>query len=519
VSWSDDWRGRLRRLDALTALALPTLGVAVYALVRALHWPMVHDASILNYIGWRISEGDVPYRDLFDMNMPGTYAFHALLALAPGSWDTRTGVANVLAVAAASGLSWFWAARVSGRRSSGMFAAAACVFFCLSFGSWNVLQRDLLLMIPAMAGLIVASSAVRPSLWRLAVAGVCFGLASSVKPQALLIGSAYWCAVVLNPEAWREARPQLGRRLGAMVLGVAVAWAPLLAWLAVKGGIGEFVRTILPFNAGVYAQIDAGVLQRSNKSLLKLFVFPELLRITGERVLRLVFLSAAVYNLAFDRTSVARLTAGLAALAGAALFLLQLKGWWYHLFPCYVLGSVVLGDLMGELQPPEGPRRPGVVLKVAIVAALATTAHSSLMAVNPTPLASDSRETRTAGLVETLRPLVVGGKTLQILDTGQGGAEVLLRLQLKLPTSMLYEYPLFLSALGPSFDREPVRRLNERFLTELVSARPDYLLIFRDGWPRGGFDRLQWNDRLHRFVEDNYRVIQEHPGYRVMARN
>ena len=30
----------------------------------------------MHYIAWRISEGAVPYRDLFDMNFPGVYLLH-----------------------------------------------------------------------------------------------------------------------------------------------------------------------------------------------------------------------------------------------------------------------------------------------------------------------------------------------------------------------------------------------------------------------------------------------------------
>ncbi|MGH7277466.1 MAG: hypothetical protein ACREJG_02160, partial [Candidatus Rokuibacteriota bacterium] len=49
-------------------------------------WPLVHDAPIMHYIAWRIGEGAMPYRDLFDMNFPGTYLLHlaVLRTLGPG---------------------------------------------------------------------------------------------------------------------------------------------------------------------------------------------------------------------------------------------------------------------------------------------------------------------------------------------------------------------------------------------------------------------------------------------------
>ena len=42
-------------------------------------WPLVHDAPIMHYVAWRIAEGAVPYRDLFDMNFPGVYLLHLLV--------------------------------------------------------------------------------------------------------------------------------------------------------------------------------------------------------------------------------------------------------------------------------------------------------------------------------------------------------------------------------------------------------------------------------------------------------
>ena len=36
-------------------------------------WPLLGDASLIHYIGFLITRGWAPYRDLGDMNMPGSY--------------------------------------------------------------------------------------------------------------------------------------------------------------------------------------------------------------------------------------------------------------------------------------------------------------------------------------------------------------------------------------------------------------------------------------------------------------
>ena len=38
----------------------------------------------MHYMAWRIGEGAVPYRDLFDMNFPGVYLLHLLVVAHAG---------------------------------------------------------------------------------------------------------------------------------------------------------------------------------------------------------------------------------------------------------------------------------------------------------------------------------------------------------------------------------------------------------------------------------------------------
>ena len=39
-------------------------------------WALVHDAPLMHYVAWLMTQGAVPYRDVFDMNFPGTYVVH-----------------------------------------------------------------------------------------------------------------------------------------------------------------------------------------------------------------------------------------------------------------------------------------------------------------------------------------------------------------------------------------------------------------------------------------------------------
>ena len=93
----------------VTAVAL----AAVRLLWASRHWPLVHDAPLMHYVAWRILEGAVPYRDLFDMNFPGVYVVHmlGLRILGPGDAAFRAFDLGLLALTGAG----LWTAR---RRSS-----------------------------------------------------------------------------------------------------------------------------------------------------------------------------------------------------------------------------------------------------------------------------------------------------------------------------------------------------------------------------------------------------------------
>src|SRR5512134_1571448 len=54
---------------------------------RSRSWPLVHDAPLMHYIAWLIGQGAVPYRDTFDMNMPGAYLVHLGVIAVAGPGD------------------------------------------------------------------------------------------------------------------------------------------------------------------------------------------------------------------------------------------------------------------------------------------------------------------------------------------------------------------------------------------------------------------------------------------------
>src|SRR3972149_6003591 len=73
--------GSLKPISVASALSVAYLGW------RSLGWPLIPDAPLFHYIGWLLAEGAVPYRDVFDVNMPGVYLLHWALVATVGPGD------------------------------------------------------------------------------------------------------------------------------------------------------------------------------------------------------------------------------------------------------------------------------------------------------------------------------------------------------------------------------------------------------------------------------------------------
>ena len=115
-------------------------------------WPLIHDAPLMHYIAWLIGQGAVPYRDAFDMNLPGVYLLHLAVLRVGGAGDL--GLAALRPGLARRDVRP--APRVLPSRSAtaGPPVSAALLFalYHLSGGAWHAGQRDFLLCLFLLLG-------------------------------------------------------------------------------------------------------------------------------------------------------------------------------------------------------------------------------------------------------------------------------------------------------------------------------------------------------------------------------
>ena len=77
-----------RNLRLMVAVVL--VASVGFAAIATLHWPVVGDAPLMHYVAFLIDHGKVPYRDIVDVNLPGTYALESgrqFMGSARAGWD------------------------------------------------------------------------------------------------------------------------------------------------------------------------------------------------------------------------------------------------------------------------------------------------------------------------------------------------------------------------------------------------------------------------------------------------
>lgn len=469
-------------------------GLAVWLAWRSRTWPLVHDAPILHYIAWRLAHGAVPYRDLFDMNFPGTYLLHlgllALLGDGDAAWrlfDLAWLSAGAVAVA---GLAVPW---------GGPAAAAGAWLFAaqhLAGGPWQAGQRDFLLGPFLVAGALGVARWMerRGGIGSLAGGGLAVGAALTIKPHAALLALALAGLAAASP-------PPGGRGRAVAVFGAGLIAAPLavLVWLGALGALPAWRAIVFDYLIPLYSRLGRPAAWGFYRWTVWV---PVALAV-------ILSVAAVVRSRRFGPRHAVALT-GL--LYGLVHYFGQGKGWEYHLYPFAAFAAVLAGSGLGALRLAAG-RRPAVAVAVCLLVAaagLAVKGAEAAAAAEAGWIADKQR--RVQAVVAALGPRLGPGDTVQVLDTTEAGLHALLRLRAVQPTRFLYDFPFFHDAGTPV-----VQALRREFVAGLTARPPRFIVLFARGWPAGGYERVEAFAELAGLLAARYRLEQEADGFRVYA--
>ena len=523
-------------------------GLTVSALLFFLcswRWPLVGDSALIHYIGFLIQRHWAPYRQLGDMNMPGSYlieiaAMHlfGMGALAWRLFDfTLLGIATAaffLLTANLGGPSF----PASSERVGSLAALFASSLFILIHGRDGLSeggQRDLTMAVCLLAATAFLFLAVRKrKLWPAAAFGLLSGIASTIKPTTLPLTLAQLALALyaLNkiqgesvvpetviPSGARSAKSgvpgELARwggksrdpRISLLVLLAALAYlaAPILAliFLVRERALAAFLagfHGIIPYYASLGHRPLSFVLLHSISPLLPLVL------------LWLGILVLLRPQLDWERA---------ALLAGVVFGLLncvvQQRALPYYRYPLLVfLLPLMAIDFTRALRPGPNPSavapfatalssRAGSDRAAKYLAALALAFAAFFLAPQSAVLIHRYRWWETdfiSSLQQNLNAL--GGSSLsghiQCIDSISGCGNVLYRMRLSPSTGVLSDFLLF----GAASDRQPpetipiIRQTRAQFSAAILARPPQVIVV---------------TSHLHMDGPDNFQKLSRWPAF------
>jgi hypothetical protein len=481
-------------------ILLASAPAIVACLIASFRWPLVHDAPLMHYIAWRILSGAVPYRDLFDMNMPGVYVLHILVLKLFGPSDLGWRLFDLLWLLLTTGAIYLLCRPVN--RWAGFFSAVFFFSFHLSAGAINMGQRDFLLC----AFLLLSAHFLALSIerrgcpkWAL-LAGLFLGAGTSVKPHCALYGA--FMIVLLISYAHRGQFPWKKEVL-LLVTGMAAIPLLMVSWLIWVGGLDPMLKMTFEYLLPFYAKLG-------NIDTLTLTLVP---LEKNAFWIWVVLLACWQTPKSFRYWLIAQ-----GAVFGWFSFVLQGKGWGYHLYPFEVFLYTLLGMSLVALFS-----RRALLSRLVAFSCFSLFMYLVAMrcwVVSRTPMSSDLCAKKIAivkGMVTYLRPRFDPDRdTIQVVDEAEGGIHGLLLLRAVEPTRFIYDYQFL-----PEFKSQFARDLLSEFIEGLRNRRPRYIVVFDDGtWrgPRGhGRVKLEFPE-IDRVLTQSYTMELSSRAYDVYRR-
>jgi|CXWL01.1.fsa_nt_gi hypothetical protein len=491
----------MRRLQILLLILLAAF--LVTQAVFSLRWPIAHDEAPLFYEAFLMqSEGRIPYRDIFDFQMPGSYAAYHLLGIFSSFSAFRIRILDLLILAALIFIT-FQAMRRFGKTP----ALAAGILFGLKYlqgGPSLSLQREYLLLVFIALSLLIGMRDSLTPKHRLSL-GILFGLSAVIKPHAALgllpfllfdIADIRQRSNISLPKAaWTSILPA--------AIGFLIPVSLVIAWLAINNALSPFLTIALNYWP-LYSQIN-GQMEITPTAERISFLLNQIWRLGGSGL----WLIPAAFGIYINQNKQTYLISSL-ALCYAIYPALSGQFFPYHYIP-FVYIIILLASLIFSFQPSAFSFQLFALILLLFLIRPSQTFIRQLQG-KPIATASDRAEEITRFLEENLE----AGQTVQPLDWTGGALLAMLETRTPIATPYVFDFYFYHHISNPY-----IQSLRANFMNELQTSSPRYIIEVTSidkPWVSGENTTREFPE-LRAFLNEYYSVTMDRNDYIIYELN
>ncbi len=489
-------------------LTLANALLAALLLIQAcysLQWPIAHDEAPLFYEAYIMhSEGRVPYRDIFDFQMPGSFAAFYLFGSLTSFGPLRIRILDLLILGILL-IVTYGIMRAFGKPP----AFGAGILFGLKYlqgGPSMALQREylLLLFIAPAVWMSMRDSLTPKGRFML---GVLFGLAAAIKPHAA-IGLLPILLFDISDMIKRRGislLPAITRSIFPAVLGFSVPLLLIAAWLAFTNSLTSFISIAAKYWP-LYAQVN-GQMEINAGAARTSFVLNQAWRLGGNG-LWLLPASIGVYGLPQNQKRQAYL---LASFAACYAIYPAFSG---QFFPYHYIPFVYFIVSLASLCLAESKWRIGAAMVLVLVILLDVRPSSAfLRQVEGKPIVTSTDRAEQIALF--LEKNLERGDTVQPLDWTGGTLLAMLETRAHIATPYVFDFYFYHHISDPY-----IQSLRADFLDDLLETRPRFIVevtAIDKPWITGE-DASREFPALRAFLDEHYSVTIRKDDYVIYER-
>ena len=469
-----------RYVRIFRAIFVGILCLAAFFYARcSIHWSWQGDTSIMHYVNFMMDRGKVPYRDIIDMNMPGSYLIEgwALQVFGSGDLGWRFYEFLLLGVLTASMIVIAWPYDWL----AGLFGGVMFTLLHGAEGTHNATQRDEVMTVLIMTGIAFAFSALRIKRPVLMIPfGFFLWLAVSLKPTVAPLGLILLLMTISPLRRRKEAATPY---LGFGLVGFAAASLLIAGFLLRYHVTGDFfgiVKRLLPYYAGMG---NLGIVSLVENLVPRKAFYP------------LLLLTLILTLINRDWKNWERQVLALTICFGALSFVAQRKGFPHHRYPFMAFLLLWMGlEFFNAMKMRGWVRGLGLAGTAGLLALIPGYCHL-IYTAKPNAVLTDA-------LVQDLDRL--GGSKLQnqveCFDMVDGCLGALYRLGLMQNMGFMGDYMFF----GPP-GSQPSAYYRDMFLSQAHRSPPG-VIVLTTAWlsQPESFEKIAQWPQLVKFLDSNY---------------